>query len=269
MVSQFKGKVPKQLIVAKPKKSKAKKAGKISKPLKNSILKVIHNTQETKFVTKEYGPSPFNGIISSKAEWMYPLPSVDMAGNTILASNNTRVGDTIQPRLLRVYATVSLGLDVVRSTDIIVKFYVFNMKAAKSDLAVSSTSTPDAGQFLDGGASNQYFDGVITTLGLPVNTRVFTPIHTYQFRLSKGCGYINGGGYADTYVDGSSTTFKHWSFDIPCPANLKYGDDAAVQPQNFCPIMAVGYVHADGTAPDAAFQDIRVSYRANLFFKDS
>ena len=110
-------------------KKQTTRPAKFSKPLKKAILNVIHSTQETKFVTKEYGPSAFNGIIASKSEWMYPLPSVYMAGNTILASNNTRIGDTIQPTHLRVYATVSLGLDIVRSTDIIVKFFVFSLKA--------------------------------------------------------------------------------------------------------------------------------------------
>ena len=267
---------PKKSNKTKSKKTKTgkgkgtKPVTRLSKPMKNAIQKIVRSDIETKYVTKYYGPSNFNGLISSKSEWLYPLPDVDQAATgSLSASNNDRIGDTIMPTSLRVYVTASIGSTVLRTVDILVKFFVFSLKNAKNQATVSSAASADAGNFLDAGSGNQAWTGETTDLGLPLNTKAFTNIKTYSFRLSKGCGYINGGSFSDTYVDGASRTFKHWVIDIPLPSNFKYNQNLDSQPQNFCPVMAVGYCHLDGTSADSVSQDITVTYRSNLFFKDA
>lgn len=254
-----------------PRKNKKDRIAKVSVPLKNAIKKIVGGKEETKYATNYQVNTPFNGVITSKTEWMYPLPSTLTVGTSGQAASGAgRIGDQISPTSLKVHAIVSLGNAVARCTDIIVNFYIFTLKDAKSKSTVSSADSALPAAFLDTGDGGfNSFNGNAWDLDLPVNRSQFNLLHKRSFRLSKGSGFLNGTGTAGDSVTGASTTFKHLHFDIPTPATLKYQYDADLTPQNFCPVMAVGYAHADGSTPDSALQDLQVSWRANLYYKDA
>jgi hypothetical protein len=267
---QDKFKVPRKTKTA----NKKAKVAKISKPLKNAIQKVINSDIETKFVTGYQSPTTYNGTILTKAEWMYPLPMVyqvgDPASLNSLGNSSNRIGDTIRPLSLKVHITVSLSDLMDETADIYVNLFVFTAKFAKSLEGVQSADTPGAGTFLDtGNGSLGAWLGNTTDLGLPINLRQYTPIKVYRFRLAKGAGHMNEGLFTDATCNGSSTTFRHFVCNIPCPSTLRYSNDTDTLPQNFCPIMAVGYTHMDGTAADSVTQNLRLAYRSNLYFKDA
>jgi len=255
-----------------PRKNKKDRIAKVSVPLKNAIKKIVSGKEETKYSTNYQVNTPFNSVITTKSEWMFPLPSTYTVGiaSGQAASGAGRIGDQISPTSLKVHAIVSLGNAVVRCTDIIVNFYVFTLKDAKSLDTVQSADSALPSRFLDTGDGGfNSFNGNAWDLDLPVNRSQFNLLHKRSFRLSKGFGYLNGTGTAGDSVTGASTTCKHLHFDIPTPSVLKYLLDTDSKPQNFCPVMAVGYAHADGTSPDTALQDLQVSWRANLFYKDA
>jgi len=273
--------LPKRKGNKRPAYRKRGKAGnklvraKLSAPVKNAINKLIHKTQETKYATRYITPTLYNGTITNKNEWMFPFPDIYQVGNASgphgsVGNSTNRIGDTIQPLSLKVYITVSLADTCEITADIFVNLWVFTMKSAKNIYAVQSDDTPGAGTFLDtGNGTLQSWLGNTTDLGCPVNSREFSVIKAYKFRLAKGAGHLNEGVYDDSTVTGASTTFRHIVCDIPCPTNIKYSDDNDLQPQNFCPLMAIGYCHMDGTTSDSVTQNLRVTYRSNLYFKDS
>jgi len=55
---------------------------------------------------------------------------------------------------------------------------------------------------------------------------------------------------------------------LPVPKTLHYEGDLAINPSNFCPIMAVGYYKPDGTAITSEAM-INLTYRCNMYFKDA
>lgn len=272
MVSQFKGKkFPKALIVVK-KQKKGKQFQKVSKPLKNAITRIVKGTQETKLAMDYQSPELYNGQITTKTgDWKYPLPNIPMVGNGgVLGNATNRIGDTIQPTSFKVYNTISLSDLTELTADIYVNFFVFTLKSAKSLPVVQDSSSPGPGSFLDtGNGTSGAWLGNTTDLGLPINHREFTLIAVRRFRLSKGTGHINEGTYSDATITGASQTFKHFIINIPCPKSLKYSADLDEQPQNFCPVMAVGYTHMDGTTADSVTQNLRWCWRSCLYYKDS
>lgn len=183
-----------------------------------------------------------------------PVQVVNAAGTN---SDNTRVGNQIMPTkcsadlLLSIARTPTTGGTIQDgSFDITAHIWYGYVKRYKNATDILVNQNDIANQLLDlGGAGpTQFkrFSGLLQDLQFPLNKEYFNMKHK-TVRLYKSYGSVNtmfplAAGVTQYFPDRTTYDMK---LSFKAPKTLKYSE--ADEPENFCPVVIIGYAHNDNT----------------------
>jgi len=230
------------------------------------VKRMIKSSQETKFVTTEYGFTTFNSAISSVADIIAVLPALPR-GN----EDNRRIGSTVRPvkMVIRGYVVYNNYVDVnFQPREILTRRFLFQDKAVKCYTDGASVSL----DLLDKGGLAEQFSGTQLSYLLPHNTHRHTFFKDQRHVIMKPFGYMNNPG-ADAMTSVDKSMFKPFTITLTqkqLPAVLHWDENESVNyPINFAPYLALGYADAFGAAADTTTTQIGMSFVSTLYYKDA
>lgn len=199
-------------------------------------------------------------------------------------TDQTRIGDRIEPKAHSLRMTVRLARTVTNSsespssleaptysaqqTPLDITVYIFygyvkSMKTYQGTNGVGyiGSSTVVNGQneaaramlnlLDDGDGTFSLFDGSQENAQLPLSDYVNMKVK--KVRLRQAAGWINSAaglasGTALANSDSQNQIMKQLTLKFKPPATLRYGKSTDIYPENYAPVYAVGYVYNDATA---------------------
>lgn len=252
----------------------AKKAVKVSAPLRSAIKKVITGKAEKKFTTRFYvnpllpGSDiiPMSGPIVSTGGFsgFYPLiPPVQIG-----PGQNERVGDQINPTHLEVNVTV-VASDLGSALDVVGRIMIVEDKTTNSQ-DFASTSLPDASILLDSGGNAHDYDGTLSWQSLPINRSRYTVHKDITYRTQKTAGAFQSftNLMTSTQVVATNNTHHHFRIRVPCKKTYKYQDQTASYPSNQALWLAIGFCNLNGV-PATPSPNVSMALTSTMYYTDT
>jgi len=238
------------------------------KAMTKIVKKVLDRKIEDKIICNSVSLANHNSSISTGD--CYPLVPRVAQGT----DDWNRVGSKIRPKYLRVTGRLALVFDPTNQTPasgggymftgteymspLVVRLIAFTQNDIKSGLSGASV---DTGALLRGdNGAMKAFQGYTADLLRPVNTDKFKVLKDKQYELVP-C--------PKQTIDGVYRTQVPFSFKIKCPASLKYDDNSANAPNNFCPFIAVGYGYPNQSPPDTIQTPLVMEVISTLCYEDA
>lgn len=197
----------------------------------------------------------------------YPLVQQIAQGLTA----QSRVGDRVKPKSLKVHGVVSFNNSVLNTNQDI---YVRIIIAAQKNIKVSSQVAAggvDTGHLLRPGflgADQQPFGGATMDLNLPVNRDLFRVYFDRTIKLTSAAVQTEVVGMGSVEVNAAYS--KRWSYRFKqMPAALVYDAGNGDWANNFAPFIATGYAFSDCTDPDLVTTRIKANVFSLLEFEDA
>lgn len=156
-----------------------------------------------------------------------------------------------------------------------VRVLVFSVKAFPNGADAIANASEWIHSILRHGAQPKGFEGSIEDYLLPLNTDVITCHSDKRFTLTQPFVYSTGVVPASTQMPiQQQYSTKTWNINVKCKNKvLKFSRPAdqgpvGEVPNNYGPLIAVGYCHLDGSAPDVATTAISQSFVSTLRYED-
>ena len=256
---------PKKTAVKRPYKKRAYKKKNPGTKLvtKSQLYKAIHKNEETKLVLTEAAYTLYNSGISSASEMVSIIPPMSQG-----TSGNQRVGDSIRPIKLVFRAVLSYNADNISSANMIIsRLFLLQQKGIRDAGYAASLST----QILQNGSVGTTFTGALLDITRPKNTDLFTFYADKKHKFLKPAGLsYTGVASGITSMDKSMVQFVTITLtQKQLPAVLKYNGTSATSPDNFLPLMALGYAYAQNDTPDGISTQLGISWTSTLYYKDA
>lgn len=277
-------------IVPKARRVKKPAAGlKLSKPMKNLVLKEINKGREKKVIdlligTSQATPAPgeyqkFNGAIRGETEPSNPggadmwvvFPKIPQPDPTATAPSGAieRDGLVIKPKSLVISGKLWLdpmdgeinpeGADSNFSS-FTVRLFLFSSKK-RNDYDALAALNP--GTTIDG-----YHDVALKLLLENGSVKTFDGSFSRAQSLRMNTDEITVHGMRNIVMTKNQLIFPHqtslpsgaqkagyksFSFKCPLPKHINYATNKDVTPEAFAPVLAAGYSFNNGTGPLTAF----------------
>jgi len=238
--------------------------------MKKAVQKVVRGNIETKFCMTPIQMASglgslnlftgFTSGITSTAEIYSLLPIVNQGSDSF-----QRLGDNIRPTRLNVKLNIAAYGSYLKSFDQTVYVWFLTCDAVKT---ISNFSAMPITQMLDNGQGAAIpFDGTSMVALQPLNKKVFKLL-----KLTKKRIIINlaGSNISQTMTD-KTHTHHSLSFNIPVPKVLQYNNYNDPYPQNYAPVMVIGFVDntdSGDTAPGSGYT-VMVEGSVGLYYKDA
>jgi len=213
------------------------------------VKKILHKNAETKFVGLTYNAT-FNNRINTPGDMIQILPDLPQGG-----TNNTRIGNKVTPRGLKVVVTItSMDVNPSAGFTILPRLFILSAKSVKD--WQFAPSVVDLTKLLDDGVAERPFMGDITDYQAPVNKEYFIVHKDVKTKICLG---------TDEQNLGRTKTYTFW---IKCPKVLNF-DDALVNPNNFAPWLSMGFACSDFSVPTDAYLPVRLALTSTLYYEDA
>jgi len=255
----------------KPIRRAVRKSRGPSKALTRAVKTIIHKSAETKEVYHALDLTNFNSGINVFGDICQLVPN---CGNG--TAQNQRVGEQIRAQRLTIrgHTLLSMSNNSLSNSRIAMRMMVVCPKAYVSLVGVTNNLAWMSNLLRKGGA-NTAFTGVISDLYCPINTDAITKyydkvIYTTVPTLTTTNIPVGGTGVNTASVYDTVNSVKFFNISIKCKNKLlKYdGQLDGFQPQNWSPVLIVGYVHLDGAAPDVATTQLAMAFDSVMTYED-
>ena len=251
----------------KGKRAKRAKPRKTGKSLKKAVLKIMNSEAETKQVYNEVLPTQFNSGISGVGDILRVMPNL---GNGTGEAN--RIGNEVEMWKLQVKGAIVYNPSTgsygsYANARIGVRLLIIQPRMYSNIDSIVSNAVTWQQQLLRKGLTQSYFTGVMSDLWAPINSDA---IITYYDKIHYIQGpYVTSAAGAVQMI--GSTKFFQWNYRPKTGKKLKYDPvfAAGLNPTNYCPVLCVGYVHMDGSAPDTLSTAINLQFDSTMNFKDT
>lgn len=246
------------------------------KQVEQLVEKKMSQKSETKLIANRYGDGPpifhnsairqgdCNRIISS-------LPKGDKDGE--------RIGNEVTCQTLTIKGWVQMYYSPsYQRSRIGVRLFVFSVKGFANGGHAISNSTSWIRGFLRLGSTVKPFDGSVGDWLLPVNRDLITVHAERKMYLNQPRIYVTGiNPPAENIPIQQEFSSKAFSINVKCRNKVlkfsqEYAGDTTVDidiPQNYGPLLAIGYCHLDGSSPDVLDTAISLSYVSTLKYEDN
>lgn len=249
----------------KPRKNNRKRSKKSVKPSKSFVKKVkavFASQVESKQAYRNESVANINATITTAADAFQLLPNV-----TNGVTDHHRIGDQVRAQRLTIKGHIvsNLTLTGITQSRLAMRMMIVVPKQYSNFAQIQANAVTWLPLLLKKGATVTAFTGIISDLYAPINTDAIT---CYYDKVT----YIQSPYVATAVGDISvhnSTKFFSKTLKIKNKL-LKYDSniDAGLTPSNYNPVLLLGYVKLDGTAPDANNQ-LNLSYTATLDYEDA
>ena len=251
---------------------RTKRVGKVSKPLKNAISRIVNGTMETKYRSESLripggaNLSAFTGFtsgITGTGEIYSLLPTLAEG-----AGSFQRDGTVVFPKKLRVHLNICSTQNNLKNADYMV--YAFFLEAVSVRFLQNYTAIPITQLLDDGAGARVQFDGTSQTSLYGINKHDFRIIRVIKKRIIYNVPIGPAAGMAAVAQD-PSQDHHSVSLDIPVPKKLMYPTENNSYPTNFAPFMVLGFVDNtwNGDLAPGITESVQVQGRSELWFKDA
>jgi len=273
---------------------KANKVAKLSKPMRNAIVKVFHQNTEDKYAAVYPGAG---GAVNPGAPWAFPGSAIFQTPNILntvalqtihpclppvqqgVASFN-RIGDRIAPKSLMIKFSVTVNPAVVPVEDLVARLLILTDKSLKeTDLLIASPVNPgtpiDTQLFDNGDGTYVGFTGVPRDLTQKVNRERYTVHHDRLIRITKGQGDLGNipNVYQGNMTFASSAMSHELTLRVPLPKTLNYAQNNFAYPTNAAPFWTLGFVQPSGDGSPAQIvalnNHLLVNYTSHFSYEDA
>lgn len=223
--------------------------------------RVFNRKTETKCVADNVGRNYItiygSTVVSGTSGQLYScLPPFAQATGTGAGTTFARVGNRINPTRLTTDLRFVFNQDQLitgpvtaasAGWDITVHIWYGYARRFKSIPEVFNATGPLLGQLLEDGQGTNYpFTGRLNEEPLIIDNEVYSMKHK-SFRMYKNAGATNiCDAVAPSLSTPMSQVVRH-RINWKAPKTLLYGQDSDQYPENYAPIMIVGYCHNDST----------------------
>lgn len=173
-----------------------------------------------------------------------------------------REGDRVKPKSLTVKGQISVNPDYNPDTKpMYVRVIIAQQKTVRSVGQYANLDTTHLLKPTFAGLSEVSFTGAEPQISYPVNRDLFR-VYMDKVFLITPAGAISGEPRVGSQ--------KRWSYRFKqLPSSLTYDEGNGDYANNFAPFVALGYVYADGTAPDVLNTRIQHTVYSQLSFEDA
>lgn len=237
-------------------------ARKMSKMFVKKVQSIVNKNLETKTSYRtEYG-SGVNCAITSATDAFQLVPNM-LQGLT----DSSRIADQIrgQSLIIRGHFNTALAYTTASGCRLGVRMMIVQPKQYGNFAQVQANAALWLQYLLKKGGTTTAFTGITPDLYADINRDAITCYYDKKF-------YINT-PYLQTAVGDTTiaNSVKFFTKKIILKNKLIRYDanvDGGLTPVNYCPVLLIGYVKLDGSAPDANVQ-LSLNYDAYLNFQDA
>lgn len=227
------------------------------------VKRIIHRNVENKHVSRVVDTSAHNSSIGNADR--YPICPVIKQGATQL----TRLGDSIKPKYLKLRYRINWDDSVflIGKHSCTVRVMVLQQKDVRNEAYLANFDVNSILRINDGssGLENLSFTGSGNDCLYPINTDLYTVYHDHKIVLT---GELASGAGGTTTWNGLTQAYYRTVY-LPVPSTLHFSNSTMINPDNYCPVMLVGYEYNDGTGPDLINTAVRVEAVSELCFEDA
>lgn len=237
-----------------------------SKTFTKKVKKILHAQVETKQAFSSLPSTAFNSGITAVGDIQNLLPTIAQG-----TADNARIGDQIKGQRLSikgavVYSPSAGSYGTYSNARLAVRIMIIQPKQYGDYSAIYNNFATWSPYLLKKGGTTTNFSGTMSDLWAPINTDAITK---YYDKIM----YLNG-AYERTAVGGyqllGSTKFFKINLKLR-NKTIKYDSSVSsgLSPTNYAPIMLIGYVHMDGSAPDSVSTAITAQYDSIFDYEDA
>jgi len=243
----------------------------LSKKAKAEVKGLMAKRVEDKQASNNSGLIQHNSAISG-GDLVRVLPSITQG-----VAEGQRIGNEIMAKALKVQGLLNVtynGRDT--RAKIGARIFIFSVKGYASGDAAINNATDWINSLLRDGTSVRPFDGSVKSYFLPVNRDVIT-LHeerrchmTFPFQVNTGISPD-----ATSFPVQTQFSYKYWKASIKCKnKKLKFSAESPgagidFVPNNWGPIIAVGYCKLDGSGADVLDTGMTSEWNSQLYFEDA
>jgi len=249
-----------------PRRKFAKKRAnrKPSKSLVKIIQKQIHKDIEDKSKNVNYDLTAYNSSITLGPDASKVIPSIAQG-----TDNGERIGDKIRMKSINIRGHMILSAPSIGNQSncrIGVRLMVVQPKRYSNDTDVTTYFNNWMPYLLDNGVSSNAYTGAIKDLYTPINRDAITVYYDKVHYLSStNVVVLSSVGVANEDL---RYTTKMFNIRIPCKKVLTYLDGNET-PQNFAPMVILGYSKLDGSSADTIATNVSMAYVSACRYEDA
>nr|WAE42939.1 MAG: capsid protein [Cressdnaviricota sp.] len=237
---------------------------KASKNLVKLIQKQIHKDLEDKSRNVQLALTAYNSGITVAADATKVIPSISQG-----TDNGERIGDKVRGKSLVIRGHLLLSAPTISNQSncrIGVRLMVVQPKRYSNDTDVTTYYNNWMPYLLDNGTTSNGFNGDIKDLYTPINRDAITVYYDKLHYLSStNIVVLSSVGVANEDL---RYTTKLFNIKIPCKKVLTYLDGNET-PQNFAPMVILGYAKLDGSSADTLSANVSMAYTSCFKYEDA
>lgn len=245
-------------------KTKRAYSRKPSKSLVKIIQKQIHKDVETKTRSVNLALTAYNSGINVAGDATKVIPSIQQG-----LDNAERIGDKIKGMSINIRGHLILSTPTLNNPSncrVGVRLMVVQPKRYRNDTDVTTYYNNWMPYLLDNGANSQAFSGAIQDLYLPINRDCVTVYYDkVHFLTVTHIAVLSSIGVAPEDLSKST---KFFNIRVPCKKTLNYIDGNET-PQNFSPVVIMGYSKLDGSSADTLATSVSMAYCSIFKYEDA
>lgn len=245
--------------------------GGLTKKARTEVKALMHEQKEDKCASSNSGLVLHNSAIA-QGDLLRLVPGITQG-----VAEGQRVGNEIMAKTLKVQGLLNVRYNATTTrAKIGCRIFLFSVKGYADATGAINASSTWINAMLRDGTNVRPFDGTVKSYFLPVNTDLIT-LHaerrcnmTFPFQWNSG---INPD--STSYPVQSQFSYKYWKATIKCKnKKLKFSSESPgagvdVIPNNWGPLIAVGYCKLDGSGPDVLDTGVSSEISSQLYFEDA
>lgn len=237
-----------------------------TKAFKKKVLAVIRGQAETKQAFHSIIAENFNSGINSTADTKKIVPSISQG-----VGDYQRIGDQVKCLSLKVKGAIVYNPSVGQygtyaNARLGVRMMIVQPRQYSNLVDVQAAAGTWTALLLKKGVTITGFTGVLSDLWAPLNSEAIIKYYDKIFYMDAP---YQSTAVGSAYMGGStkmfSKTLKLRNKTLRYDGSIAGGIDAT----NYSPVLIIGYVHMDGSAPDVATTAIQLSYDTVFNYEDS
>jgi len=252
-------------------RARGRKRGGLNKLEVKQVKSLMHSTKEDKQVSTNSGLILHNSNIS-QGDLRRVIPSMTQG-----TAEGQRVGNEVTMKALTLKGLLNIRFNgAFTRSRIGVRVFVFSVKGYADGSAAIANASQWLGGMMRDGTNVRPFDGDVRSYFLPVNRDLIT-LHGERRCNITFPGLWNTGLSPDATTVPVQTQFsyKYWKMSVKCKnkrlkfSSITTGGGIDTVPNNFGPLIAVGYCKLDGSAPDLLDTGVSSEWNAQMYYEDA
>lgn len=247
------------------KKRNPKRSTKPTKVFAKKVQSVIDKNAENKISFGSQQNVYYNSSPNSTADCTGLCTNINYG-----TADNQRIGDQIRLKNHTVQGALQLSSPTTNINNI--RIAVRLMVVQPRQFSNSDDAIAAGGNWLQylikKGGTTSAFTGTLSDLWAPINTDAIIKYYDKRFYLNTAYSQGTGNGISTMGDSIKFFNFKLGRKNMNKLLRYESSVGSSLTPTNYAPIIILGYVKLDGSAPDTVSTIVSLSYDTVMYFQD-